>query len=213
MSSKKDSIYERWDIEPEVISDLIDDNPSLRGMVLGYVAEKKFHDMYLDHPDITEATKDDDHDRLKKGDRRITYKNHELLVEVKSLQTKTCKKLDDGTWIGKSQVDGSDKRVIKFNDGSELATTLLLKGEFDLLAVNCFAFGDTWKFAFAKNSDLPTSKFKKYTEEQRSQLIASLVEVKWPPEAPFTDDPYQLLDEMIKEQEDQQTADVLDITS
>lgn len=213
MSKSKQSIFKRWDIDEQTISDLIDDNPSLRGMVLGYVAEKKFHDAYLNHNDISSAVKDDDHDRLKKGDRRITYKDKEFLVEVKSLQTKTCKPLEDGSWIGKSQVDGSDKRTIKFNDGSELSTTLLLKGEFDLLAVNCFAFGDEWKFAFAKNSDLPTSKFKKYTEEQRNQLLSSMVEVTWPPQAPFSDNPYELLDEMIKEKEDQQKVDVLDITS
>ena len=45
-----------------------------RGMILGYVAEKKFHHQFLDHPDITEKNKDDDHDRSKKGDRRIVYK-------------------------------------------------------------------------------------------------------------------------------------------
>lgn len=76
-------------------------------------------------------------------------------------------------------------------------TTEPLKGEFDLLAVNCFAFGEGWKFAFAKNADLPTSTYKKYTEEQRKQLIASLVPVTWPPKPPFSDDPFHLLDEMI----------------
>lgn len=84
-------------------------------------------------------------------------------------------------------------------DGTELNTTLLLRGEFDLLAVNCFAFGDTWKFAFAKNRDLPTSTFKKYTPAQREQLIASLVPVEWPPRPPFTENPFELLDELVNE--------------
>jgi len=118
---------------------------------------------------------------------------------VKSLQTNMCKDLGNDTWEGKSQVDGSDRRIVKFADGSELNTTLLLRGEFDLLAVNCFAFGEEWRFSFAKNRDLPTSSFKKYTEEQRKQLIASLVPVTWPPKPPFDADPFKILDELIAE--------------
>ncbi|MCG9106349.1 hypothetical protein LH433_06250 [Laribacter hongkongensis] len=201
MTTKKTSILDRWEISEEEFTELIDQNPSLRGMNLGYIAEKKFHDEFLNHPAITESSKDDDHDRSRKGDRRIKYKGHEFVIEVKSLQTNMCQNLGGDNWKGKSQVDGSDRRIVKFADGSELNTTLLLRGEFDLLAVNCFAFGENWRFTFAKNSDLPTSSYKKYTEEQRKQLIASLVPVTWPPEAPFTDNPFKLLDELIQERE------------
>lgn len=196
----KKSILERWEISVEEFTELVDANPSLRGMNLGYIAEKKFHDQFLNHPSITDSSKDDDHDRSKKGDRRICYKGHEFIIEVKSLQTNMCKQLADDKWLGKAQVDGSDRRIVKFSDGSELNTTLLLRGEFDLLAVNCFAFGEKWRFTFIKNSDLPTSSYQKYTEEQRKQLIASLVTISWPPEPPFSDDPFQLLDELIHEQ-------------
>lgn len=201
MTTPKKTILERWEISEEEFTTLIDENPSLRGMNLGYIAEKKFHDLFLNHPEITESSKDDDHDRSRKGDRRIMYKGHEFVIEVKSLQTNMCKNLGDGKWEGKAQVDGSDRRIVTFKDGSELNTTLLLRGEFDLLAVNCFAFGEEWRFTFAKNSDLPTSSFKKYTEEQRKQLIASLVPVSIPPKEPFSDNPFKLLDEMIEERE------------
>jgi hypothetical protein len=197
--TEKISILERWGITEEQLTDLVDQNPSLRGMMLGYVAEKKFHDYFLDHPEITEKGKDDDHDRTRKGDRRIVYKGKTLIIEVKSLQTAMVKRLGDDAWEGKSQVDGSDRRIIKFPDGTELNTTLLLKGEFDLLAVNCFAFGEKWRFVFAKNKDLPTSTFRKYTEEQQKQLIASLVPVTWPPKPPFYENPFTLLDELINE--------------
>ena len=197
----KKSILERWEISEEEFTELIDENPSLRGMNLGYIAEKKFHDQFLNHPSIIYSSKDDDHDRSKKGDRRIIYRGHEFIVEVKSLQTNMCKKLDEDKWEGKAQVDGSDRRVIKFSDGTELNTTLLLRGEFDLLAVNCFAFGEKWRFVFAKNVDLPKSSYKKYSIEQREQLIASLVPIKWPPVEPFSDDPFKLLDELITEKD------------
>jgi len=193
------SILDRWGITVDDLTDLVDQNPSLRGMLLGYVAEKKFHDTYLSHADISDAIKDDDHDRKLKGDRRVVYRGHRFIIEVKSLQTKTVRQMGDGVWTGKAQVDGSDRRVIRFPDKTTLDTTLLLRGEFDLLAVNCFAFDGTWRFLFAKNSDLPSSTFSKYTEVQRSRLIASLVQVTWPPTPPFTDDPYILLDELIAE--------------
>ena len=44
-------------------------------------------------------------------------------------------------------------------------------------------------------------KHDKYTEEQRKQLIASLVPVSIPPKEPFSDNPFKLLDEMIEERE------------
>lgn len=77
-------------------------------------------------------------------------------------------------------------------------TTLLLRGEFDILAVNCYAFEEKWNFQFAKNNDLPCSTYKKYTKQQRSKLIASLIPVKWPPEMPFRNDLKSLLDEMVQ---------------
>lgn len=193
------SILKRWGITEEELTELVEQNPSLRGIMLGYVAEKKFHDEFLEHPEISEKGKDDDHNRKKKGDRRIVYKGKSLIIEVKSVQTATVKMLGEDKWSGKSQVDGSDRRIIKFPDGTDLNTTLLLRGEFDLLAVNCFAFGEKWRFAFAKNKDLPTSTFRKYTTEQQNQLIASLVPVTWPPTPPFTDNPFKLLDELISE--------------
>jgi hypothetical protein len=197
--SERESILQRWEITEDELTELIDQNPSLRGMLLGYVAEKKFHNAFLNHPAITQASKDDDHDRSKKGDRRIVYKGETFIVEVKSLQTAMSKKIGEDEWEGKSQVDGSDRRIIQFPDGTELNTTLLLKGEFDVLAVNCFAFGEKWRFVFSKNKDLPTSNFKRYTPEQRKQLIASLVPITWPPKKPFTDNPFALLDELISE--------------
>ena len=193
----KNSILKEWDITEQEFTELVKSNPSLRGMILGYIAEQKFQSICLDHPAISATSKDDDHDRSKKGDRRIIYKGKSFTIEVKSLQTHTVKKLGDDIWEGKSQVDGSDRRVVTFPDGTELNTTLLLRGEFDILAVNCFAFGGQWRFSFCKNDDLPTSTFTKYTEIQRKGLIASLIPVTWPPKPPFTNNLYKLLDELL----------------
>lgn len=201
------SILKRWEITEDELSELIEQNPSLRGILLGYIAEKKFHDSFLEHPEITEKGKDDDHNRKLKGDRRIVYKGETFTIEVKSLQTNLVKKIGDDEWLGKAQVDASDSRFVTFPDGTQLKTTCLLRGEFDLLAVNCFAFGDGWRFAFALNEDLPKNTYKKYTDYQREYLLPSLIPVEWPLKAPFTDDPFPLLDRLIAKRKSNKTEE------
>ena len=85
------------------------------------------------------------------------------------------------------------------SSGKKLNTTLLKRGEFDILAVNCFGFGGKWKFLFAKNIDLPSSTFKKYEESDRNELIASLITVEFPVKPPFYENLKDLLDLMIEE--------------
>ena len=190
--------FERWSVTLEDIVELIDNNPSLRGMILGYVAELKLRKVWFSSASAVFYEKPDDHNRKIKGDLIVTYKSRNFKIESKSLQTKTVKKINN-KWTGKAQVDASDSREIILPDSTILKTTLLLYGEFDLLAVNCFEFGQEWRFAFAKNKDLPPSTYKKYTESQRQNLISSLIAVTWPPEPPFYEDPYKLLDEISHE--------------
>lgn len=195
----KKTILDKWQITAEELTALVENNPSFRGVMLGYIAEKKFHDMFLGHKGISRIGKADDHDRSKKGDRHIVYKEADVVIEVKSLQTNTVRKLDDGTWYGKTQVDASDKRPVHLPNGEILSTTCLVTGEFDLLAVNLFAFGEKWRFIFAKNDDLPRSKWQGYTPEQRQYLLATLMEITWPPKPPFYEDPFPLLDEVLRD--------------
>lgn len=192
------TILQRWGITEQDLTVLVDENPSLRGIMLGYAAEHKLRELIERHPKVSKSRKYDDHDRSRKSDRVISFEGHDFSIEVKSLQTNSIRR-DGNRYLGKSQVDGSDRRVITFADGSELNTTLLLRGQFDILAVNCFAFRGQWDFVFALNRDLPTSTFKKYSAEQQRQLIASLVPVTWPPEAPFVSDPFPLVQRLLHE--------------
>jgi hypothetical protein len=204
--TEKESILKRWDVTEAELTELIEHNPSLRGILLGYIAEKKFHDAFLNHPDITEKRKDDDHDRTKKGDRRIVYKGYTFLIEVKSLQTKMVQRLGDDLWSGKAQVDASDSRLVAFPNGSTLKTTCLRRGEFDLLAVSCFAFGEKWRFAFALNAELPENSYSKYTAYQRKHLLPSLITVEWPVKPPFNDNLFELLDKLVAEKSSSQSS-------
>jgi hypothetical protein len=195
MAKMKD-ILKRWDITVEELTAAIDGNPSLRGMLHGYVAEHHLRKMWFsNHEGVTHILKQDDHERKKKGDLVVTYKSRLFKVECKSLQTNSIRR-DGDVLRGKAQCDASDRRKVTFADDSTLETTCLLIGEFDLLAVNLFAFEEKWRFIFAKNVDLPRSRFARYTELQRQQLLASLIPVSWPPEPPFRDEPFSLFDEI-----------------
>lgn len=193
-------ILDRWELTHQEFTNLIDANPSLRGVTLGYIAEAKFHNMFLHHPDVSQVRKDDDHDRRRKGDRTFLYKGHKFIVEVKSLQTNLVKR-DGEVLKGKSQVDASDRRKVTFTDGTTLETTCLLRGEFDMLAVNCYAFNNRWEFAFALNRDLPNNTYRKYTPAQQAALLPTLIPVSWPVQEPFVTDPFVLLDRLVAERE------------
>jgi len=146
---------------------------------------------------ISNIRKYDDHDRSKKSDLVFVYKKADVSIEVKSLQTKTIRR-EGNIFFGKVQCDASDKRPIKLPNGTVVSTTCLLAGEFDLLAANLYGFENKWNFIFAKNSDLPRTNSKKYTPAQRKHLIATSIDVSWPPKPPFVVDPFPLLDEIVK---------------
>lgn len=81
------TILEYFDVDLAFLTSAVLDNPSLRGMVLGYLAEAKLRDVLTGHGRATAFRKDDDHDRKKKGDLVLTYGGFEFKIEVKSLQT------------------------------------------------------------------------------------------------------------------------------
>jgi hypothetical protein len=193
---KSRNILKRWGLTVEELTEIVNNNPSMRGLMLGYVAEYKLRKMFFEDSRIKDLAKDDDHDRSRKGDLRFTYKNHSFRVECKSLQTNTVRKEPTG-FRASFQCDASDRRMVVFNNGTKKETTCLKVGEFDILAVNLFALEETWRFAFALNSDLPRSKYKKYTPYQRNELLASSMAITWPLNPPFVENPFVLLDQII----------------
>jgi hypothetical protein len=194
------NILEKWDLTPEQLTVLLDENPSLRGMLLGYVAEFKLKEIISSFPEISYMTKFDDHNRKKKGDLYIVYHGRAFDVESKSLQTNSIRyKEEEKIWMAKTQVDASDRREIVFPSGDKLITTLLLRDEFDILAISCYALEGKWDFIFARNRDLPCSNYKGYTIEERQALIASLIPITYPPKPPFYLDLKELLNEMLEE--------------
>jgi len=196
MTRERETVLFRWQITADELTEVIDANPSPRGMMLGYLAEVKLGQMWFDRPVAEKWFKHDDHNRLQKGDLAVIYKGKTFIVEVKSLQTNTIG-YEAGVWSGKAQCDASDRRTVTLPTGRKIQTTCLVVGEFDLLAVNLFAFENKWRFVFAKNGDLPRSRYRRYSDAERQHLLATLIPVTWPPQVPFRDEPFGLLDEML----------------
>lgn len=203
------TIMDEWKVTADELTILLQENPSLRGMLFGYVAELKLREIISAFPGVISMKKFDDHDRKKKGDLHVIYHHRVFSVESKSLQTSQIKfDAENQVWSGKAQVDASDSRIVTFLNGKTLKTTLLLRGEFDILAVNCYEFSKNWQFQFARNKDLPCSSYKKYTPEEQCALISSLIPVTWPPQPPFYADLKLLLDEMLEAGEGSEPSEI-----
>lgn len=175
------------------LEELLQESPSMRGLFIGYLAERRLAELWF--PD-QRLTKYDNHDRSRKGDRWIIYKGHELRIEVKSLQSNDVKQTETG-WRGRFQCDASDRRPVVLPNGDRLETTCLVVGEFDLLAINLFEFGHKWHFAFARNVDLARSKWRGYTDEQKRYLLQTTPPITYPLEPPYYDEPFGVMDRIV----------------
>lgn len=78
-------LFKRLGVAPDDIEQIVAKAPSLRGFLIGYLAERKLVEMFFKN---YQTEKPDDHDRQSKGDRILVYKTIKVRIEVKSLQTK-----------------------------------------------------------------------------------------------------------------------------
>ena len=137
-------------------------------------------------------------DRKAKGDFTFDYRGRRLILEVKSLDTPKVRQVKDG-WAGTFQCNASDASPKALPcGGPPLKTNCLVVGGFDVLAVGLFAFGKTWRFAFARNKDLPRSKGRDYTEAQRACLLRSAMPITWPLAPPYSADLFAVLDSVLR---------------
>ncbi len=158
--------------------------PSLRGMILGYIAEEMFEkhlfDEYKISPDNIQTH--DDHDRgVNKSDRTVKYGGRVYGIQLKSMQTNSIgKNTITQALQADIQNDASDARTVILPNGSRVMTTCYKRGEYDILAVPLFPFTGKWNFAYKKNVDCRATTSKKYTEYQAKYLLASTEKITWP---------------------------------
>jgi transcriptional regulator with XRE-family HTH domain len=191
--TSRESILNKWEVSVEELTLLIEENPSLRGFLIGYLAEKKLQKYLQTIPGITNIVKYDDHDRSKKHDMVFEWNGKKVSVEVKSLQTNSIKKLAPEQFSGKFQIDASDSRKIVLPNGETIKTTCLMTGEFDILAISLFGFRGVWEFAFILNENLPRSTYSKYSSQVRQFLLKTAPTIEWPLTTPYTNNIIELL--------------------
>ena len=107
------TILEMFGVSLEYLTEVVAANPSLRGILAGYISERKLWDWFASDGRVTSIRKDDDHDRLQKGDLVVAYKGFDFRIEVKSLQTNSIEIFDreTGKWLKKVVQEPSVKQA------------------------------------------------------------------------------------------------------
>ena len=191
-------IAEEWGLTLDELNAVLFERPNLRGVLIGYLAEYRLQHELSQDSRFHRLQRHNDQDRNRPGDFTITYQGMDISVEVKSLHSNSVRS-ENGGFTGSCKVANSDKRAVTFPDGSTLSTTCMLIDKFEILAVNLYEFRQRWEFAFIRNKNLPRAKDRRYTEYQRTHLLASILKIHWPLEQPFYDSLDPLLDEIRRE--------------
>lgn len=182
-------------IDKDGLVDVLKANPSLRGMVYGYVAEVAFA-RHLEKLGIAEKDhfKPDDHKRKQaKSDRTLKYENKQYTVQLKSIQTNSLRQPRPGVFTATVQNDASDRRRLTLPDGTKVDVTNYVKGEYDVLAVSLQPFTGEWRFAFKKNKNLKMSTHRKYPDNVREYLLATSEPICWPLSPDWTEDFFAII--------------------
>ena len=142
-------------VSMEDLQGLMEENSSLRGYIQGYLAELVLKRKLLQVDGVSSVSKIPDRDEMK-GDLLVDYRGRPLTIEVKSIATNSVKPdVMNETWQGSVLVKNTDKRILNLEGIGEVSSTNLIKGEFDILAICCFAVRGSWDFLFLESRHLP----------------------------------------------------------
>jgi hypothetical protein len=201
-----------WKLDPEEFNRIIHQNSNALSAIYGYVAEERLREEFLeDDPRVENIRSPADQDSDDKGDWAFEYRGEPMKIEVKSLQTHTIERVDSNQtklgdetvpvqWKAGFHLKGtSDQRVVEYDD-EEYNTTLMNveESDVDVMAVNLYKIEDEWRFAFLKVDDLPRSKGN-YPDGLRQRLAKSQIKLTVPLQDPFTDDLFELMDDVLRE--------------
>lgn len=186
-------------VPPNDLVQAIKDTPSLRGMILGYIAEIMFV-KYVLQPDknITDIRSHDDHDRNNnKVDRDFLYRGKRITIQLKSIQTNSiCLRDNENVLHADVQNDGSDKRDVLLPNGDIVTTTNYKIGDYDILAVPLFPFTGSWDFAYKLNAKCRMTTSNKYSEEQKKYLLSTIEKITFPLSDDWTDSLDKCIDQL-----------------
>jgi hypothetical protein len=187
-------------VSPEDLVSAIKRAPSLRGMILGYIAEEMFEKHILDPLEhVGEVRSFDDHDRSQnKADRSFIAHGRRYTVQLKSVQTNSiCWRKDIECLMADVQNDGSDRRDVLLQNGNIVNTTNYKIGDYDILAVPLYPFTGTWDFAYKRNRDCRLTVSNKYSDEDRQFLLATTEKLHFPLNSEWHGDLMEICDDTI----------------
>lgn len=125
------------------LTELLEENPSLRGMCVGYAIEYHVRSQLLQDPLVNSVLKMSDHSRESKFDFLVDTAVGDVRVEVKMLQN------NGAIRMSKSYSGSTDCA-----EAGSIATFDILKSNLDVLAVSNPLTGRTY---FVRSEDLPDS--------------------------------------------------------
>jgi hypothetical protein len=182
----------RW-TDPEIVLEVLEKAPSVRGMVYGNLAEVQLSRwLVANGVPLESQLRDDDHAKTK-SDRTIFHQGRRYTIQVKSMQTNSIKQVGPERFKAGIQCDGSDRRRVTLPNGHQVETTNYVAGEFMILATPLHPFTGRWDFAFRLNSTLDRTTSSKYAPEDRRFLLKTMVPISWPVEMPWTTELFMLL--------------------
>jgi hypothetical protein len=144
------------DFSVEDLEYLIRLNPNLRGYLQGYLAELKLENHMRGIEGVRDVEKIRDASNIY-GDFKVDYKGKEIIVEAKSIASGSVKRFEDD-WTGRVRVENVCKRDITVSGLGDIRVSNLVKGQFDILAISCYAVNHDWEFLFMNESDCPERK-------------------------------------------------------
>ena len=176
--------------------------PSLRGMVLGYLAEEMFERHLLRNYAFIRPGDIDPHDdndaRLNKSDRTIRRGGRLYRVQLKPIQTNSIRRnLETGRLQANVQNEASDSRTVALPNGNSVSTSCYARGDYDILAVALFPFSGDWSYAYMRNSDCRRTTNRRYSAKDSAHLLAATEIITWPLSEGWRTDFAELLDDRI----------------
>lgn len=138
-----------------VLSSILNNNPSARGFLQGYIAEEYLMTYLRNLPGISDVSKIPDR-HSKRGDIAFNYESRHYTVEVKSLKSNSRKEefLDGGF----SGVVGVKKTDVAWSKAGVKGTCHLSPGEFDILAISTYNVTGNWGFYFLASEFIPRTE-------------------------------------------------------
>ena len=85
------TILDRWQISAEELTKIVDENPSLRGFIFGYVSEYKARTFFDGNSEITGLKKYEDqvkgtsHFNIKEENLRLKQSHYKLILYIKKM--------------------------------------------------------------------------------------------------------------------------------